>query len=82
MKQNLLTKVLLLFALIVGSVSSAWAQNNYSTDYTGNVTLSANGGTNASECVISINNANYTGIKAGTSKNAGAVKITVPSGTK
>ena len=82
MKQNLLTKVLLLFALIVGSVSSAWAQNNYSTDYTGNVTLSTNGGTSASVCVISINNTNYDGVKAGTGKIAGAVKITVPSGTK
>jgi hypothetical protein len=57
-------------------------QSDYSSDYTGNITLSTEGGANASECVINISNTDYDGIKAGTSKNTGAVMITVPSGTK
>ncbi len=57
-------------------------QNDYSSDYTGNITLSTEGGANASTCVISISNTNYNGIKAGTSSKAGAVMISVPSGTK
>ncbi len=73
--------MLLLCALIVGS-GTMWSQSDYSTDFTGNVTLSTSGGTNASTCIVNINNTDYDGIKAGTSKNAGAVKITVPSKTK
>ena len=53
-----------------------------SSNFTGNITLSTTGGTNASDCVIAISGTNYNGIKAGTSKNAGAVRITVPAGTK
>lgn len=53
-----------------------------SSNFTGNITLSTTGGTNASDCVIAISGNNYNGIKAGTSKNAGAVRITVPAGTK
>ena len=59
-----------------------WGQSDYSSDYTGNITLSTEGGANASTCVISISNTNYNGIKAGTSSKAGAVMISVPSGTK
>ncbi len=53
-----------------------------SSNFTGNITLSTTGGTSASDCVIAISGTDYNGIKAGTSKNAGAVKITVPAGTK
>ena len=59
-----------------------WGQSDYSTDYTGNVTLSTDGGSNASECQIIISDNSYNGIKAGTSTKAGAVMVTVPSGTK
>ena len=59
-----------------------WGQSDYSSDYTGNITLSTSGGSNASTCNVKINNTDYDGIKAGSSKNAGAVKISVPSGTK
>ena len=62
--------------------NKAVAQNDYSTDYTGNITLSTIGGSNASTCVINISGTGYNGIKAGTSSKTGAVKITVPSGTK
>ena len=78
----------MLVALMTTALAgTAWAQGDYSTDYTGNVTLSTTGGTSASACVVKIqqgtNTVNsYDGIKAGTSKVAGAVKITVPSGTK
>ena len=57
-------------------------QSDYSSDYTGNITLSTEGGANASECVIRISETDYSGIKAGTSSKVGAVVITVPSGTK
>ena len=53
-----------------------------SSNFTGNITLSTTGGTSASDCVIAISGTNYNGIKAGTGKIAGAVKITVPAGTK
>ena len=92
MKQNLLNKLWLRVTMLVALMTTAlagtaWAQGDYSTDYTGNVTLSTTGGTSASACVVKIqqgtNTVNsYDGIKAGTSKVAGAVKITVPSGTK
>ena len=57
-------------------------QSDYSTDHTGNITLSTDGGSNASECVINISGAEYAGIKAGTSSKTGAVMISVPAGTK
>jgi hypothetical protein len=53
-----------------------------SSNFTGNITLSTAGGTSASDCVIAISGTDYNGIKAGTGKIAGAVKITVPAGTK
>ena len=87
MKQNLLKsfrlRVGMLAALMLTALAgTAWAQSNYSTDYTGNVTLSTDGGTNASECDITISSNTYDGIKAGTSKKSAAVIMTVPSGTK
>ena len=91
MKQNLLNKLWLRVGMIVAVMTTAlagtaWAQGDYSTDYTGNVTLSTTGGTSASTCVVKIQDGtvvnSYDGIKAGTSKVAGAIKITVPSGTK
>lgn len=59
-----------------------WAQSDYSTDYTGNVTLSTTGGTSASACKVAIEGTQYDGIKAGTGSVAGAMKITVPANTK
>ena len=81
MKQKLFKTMLLLCALIVGS-GTMWGQSDKSTDYSGNVTLSTTGGSNASACKVIIGGTEYDGIKAGTSKNVGAVQITVPSGTK
>ena len=78
---NLLKTLLLLCALIVGSLSG-WAQSDKSSDYTGNITLSTAGGSNASSCLVVVNKTNYNGIKAGTSSKVGAVKISVPQGTK
>ena len=60
----------------------AWGQSDYSTDYTGNITLSTTGGTSASSCKVKINSTDYNGIKAGTGSVFGAVKITVPAATK
>ena len=52
MKQNLLNKLWLRVGMIVAVMTTAlagtaWAQGDYSTDYTGNVTLSTTGGTSA-----------------------------------
>ncbi len=63
------------------SDKSAGPDDN-SANYSGNVTLATTGGSNASKCKISISDVSYDGIKAGTGSNAGAVRITVPSGTK
>ena len=79
-KQLLLTRMLLLVALLVGSVSSVWAQSDYSAVYDSNCTLT--GGTNGSACSISINSTSYDGIKVGTSNKGGTMTITVPAGTK
>ncbi len=58
------------------------AQGDYSSDYSGNVTLSTAGGTSATACVVQISGESYDGIKAGTSSKTGAVKMMIPSGTK
>ena len=71
-----------LLAALLLTCGLCWAQTDYSEDYTGNITLSTDGGSNASACVIAISGTNYDGIKAGTSSKVGAVMITVPSGTK
>lgn len=63
-------------------VGVAWAQNDYSSNYTGNITLSTTGGTSATACKVVIGSSQYDGIKAGTGSVFGAVKISVPSGTK
>ncbi len=55
---------------------------DYSSDYTGNIVLSADGGTNTSTCIVRIGDTDYNGIKAGTTSKAGAMIITVPAGTK
>ena len=83
MKKSLLMKTLLLLcALVVGSISG-WAQSDKSAVYTSNVTLSTNGGTSASAATVIVTGATeYDALKAGTGKAAGAVKITAPSGTK
>ena len=57
------------------------AATDWSKVYISNVTLSTSGGTSASTCKVAIGGTQYDGLKAGTGKVAGAVKITVPSGT-
>ena len=71
--------VAMMCALFTGQ---AWAQSDFSDAFTGNVTLSTNDGTSTSACKVVISNTQYDGIKAGTGKIAGAVQVTVPSGTK
>jgi hypothetical protein len=72
----------LLLVLLGGGNLVAMAQNDYSAVFTSDVELSTTGGTSASKCSVAIGESNYDGIKAGTSSAAGAMKITVPSGTK
>ena len=74
--------MLLLLALIVGSVNGAWAQSDYSSTYTSNVTLSTTGGTKAEACKVVIDETEYDGIKIGTGSAVGACKITVPTGAR
>ena len=73
--------MLLLSALVVG-LGTAWGQSDYSKEYTGNVELSTSGGTSATSCKVKISDTEYAGIKCGTGSVAGAMKISVPSGTK
>lgn len=83
MKKNftlLITALTLLTFLI--SPMAMRGQSDYSADYTGNITLSTTGGSNASDCLVVIDGVEYAGIKAGTSSKAGAVMVSVPSGTK
>ena len=61
-----------------------WAQSDFSATYTSNVTLSTGGGTSASNAIVKLSSdgTDFDALKAGTSKAAGAIRITVPSGTK
>lgn len=81
-KFTILITAAFMLLTMMATTGEMWGQSDYSTDYTGNITLSTTGGTQATTCLVKINNTDYDGIKAGTSKNAGAVKITVPSGAK
>ena len=67
--------------LLLGA-GTAWAQSDYSAIYTNNITLSKEGGSNVSECIVKIGDQESKGLKAGTSSKTGAVKITVPKGAK
>ena len=83
MKKNftLLIAALTLLTFLISPMAMR-GQSDYSTDYTGNITLSTTGGSNASDCLVVIGDAQYAGIKAGTSSKTGSVMITVPTGTK
>lgn len=72
----------MLVAMMCAAFTGTRAQTDYSDDYTGNITLSTAGGTSASACKVVVGQTEYDGIKAGTSKIAGAVVVTVPEGTK
>ncbi len=76
MKQLLRFKTLLLmavFSLLAGT--NAWAQSDYSSVESSNVTLTA--GTKASACTVNSGD----GMKLGTSKAGGDMTVTVPAGT-
>lgn len=66
---------------VTGQTVAIVGSTDWSTVYTSNVTLTTSGGTSASDAKVKINNVEYDAIKAGTGKVAGAMKITVPSGT-
>ena len=69
-------KLSILFAALMACTLS-FAQTDYSKTYTSNATLKA--GTNASAAEIVIGGTSYDGMKAGTAKNAGSIKITIPA---
>lgn len=69
-------KLSILFAALMACTLS-FAQTDYSKTYTSNATLKA--GDNASAAKIVIGETTVDGMKAGTSKNAGSIKITVPA---
>ncbi|MBO7529554.1 MAG: InlB B-repeat-containing protein [Bacteroidales bacterium] len=73
----LIAAAVMLLAILLQPVR-LWGQ---STTYTSNVTLTTTGGSNASECSVSINSSSYSAIKIGTSKASGYAYITVPAGT-
>lgn len=66
---------------VAGQAVAIVGSTDWSTVYTSNVTLTTTGGTSATAAKVKINNVEYDAIKAGTGKVAGAMKITVPSGT-
>ena len=82
-KLTFLISAAVMLLTMIATTGEMWGQSDYSTTYTSGVTLSTTGGTSASTCkVIVTGTTEYDGIKAGTSKVAGAMVITVPSGTK
>ena len=66
---------------VTGQAVAIVGSTDWSTVYTSNVTLTTTGGTSATAAKVKINNVEYDAIKAGTGKVAGAMTITVPSGT-
>ena len=81
-KHNLFIKTTFLLVFLFGTFNQTWAQSDKSAVYTSNVTLSTSGGSNATLCKVDVNNVEYDCLKAGTSSKTGAIKITVPAGTK
>lgn len=69
-------KLSILFAALMACTLS-FAQTDYSKTYTSNATLKA--GDNAAAAEIVIGGTSYDGMKAGTAKKAGSIKITVPA---
>ncbi len=69
-------KFTLFFAAMLACTMS-FAQTDYSTTYTSNVAVAA--GENAENVKIKVGETDYDAMKAGTSKKAGSVKITVPA---
>lgn len=70
-------KRLSIFFAALMACTLSFAQTDYSKTYTSNVTIAA--GDNASEAKVVIGGTEYDAMKAGTSKKAGSVKITVPA---
>ena len=70
-------KRLSIFWAAIMACTMSFAQTDYSTTYTSNVAVAA--GENASAVKVSIGGTEYDGMKAGTAKKAGSVKITVPA---
>lgn len=66
--------------LLLAVASGVWAED-YSKTYTSNIALSTAGGTEATECAVTIGSTDYDGLKAGTGKKAGVICITVPKGS-
>ena len=86
MKQTLQKLSMLLLMMVIG-IGSSWAQSDYSKTHDSNVTLSTEGGTKVTECVIQITDATgatvgHAGLKAGTSSLAGTIVVKVPAGSK
>lgn len=72
-----------MLTLLCAVFSTAWGQTNFSANYTSDEgALSTTGGTQVSTCKVVINENEYSGIKAGTGNNAGAVQISVPAGVE
>lgn len=69
-------KLSILFAALMACILS-FAQTDYSKTYTSNAALKA--GDNAAAAEIVIGGTSYDGMKAGTAKKAGSIKITVPA---
>lgn len=65
---------------VSGSAVAIVGAANWATVYTSNVVLTTEGGTSASSAKVIIDSNKYDAIKAGTGKDAGAVKVTVPQG--
>lgn len=65
----------------VATLTDPGAGTNYATTNTSNVTLATTGGTKAYVSKVSISGTEYDAIKCGTSSAAGAMKLTVPSGS-
>lgn len=70
-------KKLSIFLAALMACTMSFAQTDYSTTYTSNVAVAA--GTNAEAVKIKIGGTEYDAMKAGTAKNAGTAKITVPA---
>ena len=70
------------FYAVFATVGEGGVDNtDYSNVHTSNVTLTNEGGTNATNSKVKISEVDYTAVKAGTGSASGAVKITVPAGT-
>ena len=74
--------ITLIIMMALASNIQTEAQSDYSDDYVGNIALTTEGGRSTENCIVIIGGVEYDGIKAGSLKIEGEMKLNVPAGSR